>query len=76
MLRVPSAASAKAAGLLGADTGLSYLMQRGRCKGCQTPLSIVYPAVELSAAILFAFAGMHVGHEGELVIVLALISLL
>lgn len=36
----------------------------------------MYPAVELSAAILFAFAGMHVGHEGELVIVLALISLL
>ncbi|MCY7848727.1 A24 family peptidase [Bacillus haynesii] len=55
---------------------LSYLMQRGRCKGCQTPVSIVYPAVELSAAILFAFAGMRVGHQGELVIVLALISML
>ena len=36
----------------------------------------MYPAVELSAAILFAFAGMQVGHQGELVIVLALISLL
>ncbi|MCY7915590.1 prepilin peptidase [Bacillus haynesii] len=55
---------------------LSYLMQRGRCKGCQTPVSIVYPAVELSAAILFAFAGMRIGHQGELVIVLALISML
>ncbi|WP_307892160.1 prepilin peptidase [Bacillus swezeyi] len=55
---------------------LSYLFLQGRCRGCKSPVSIVYPAVELSAAMLFVLAGLRFGCQGELVIALALISLL
>jgi len=34
---------------------LSYLMQRGRCNGCQTKISLRYPSVELFTAIVSAF---------------------
>jgi leader peptidase (prepilin peptidase) / N-methyltransferase len=33
---------------------LSWLMLRGRCAGCQAPISKRYPAVELLTALLFA----------------------
>ena len=36
----------------------------------------MYPAVELAAALLFAFAYLRIGDPGELVIALFLISLL
>ncbi|ASB88062.1 Type 4 prepilin-like protein leader peptide-processing enzyme [Bacillus sonorensis] len=55
---------------------LSYILQRGKCRGCKRPVSIVYPAVELAAALLFAFAYLRIGDPGELVIALFLISLL
>lgn len=32
---------------------LSYLIQKGRCEFCKKKISIFYPALELSAAILF-----------------------
>ena len=31
---------------------LSYLILKGRCNGCKTPISIRYPIVELITAIL------------------------
>ena len=31
---------------------LSYVVLRGRCKSCQAPISLRYPAVELTAALL------------------------
>lgn len=34
---------------------VSYLMQRGRCNGCQTKISLRYPAVELFTAVISAF---------------------
>lgn len=55
---------------------LSYILQRGKCRGCKCSISIVYPAVELAAALLFPFAWLQVGGEGELVMALLLISLL
>ncbi len=33
---------------------LSYLLLRGRCRTCRTPIGRVYPAVELVTALLFA----------------------
>ncbi|MBP6310511.1 MAG: prepilin peptidase [Arenimonas sp.] len=33
---------------------LSFILLRGKCRSCQTPISIQYPLVELITAILFA----------------------
>jgi leader peptidase (prepilin peptidase) / N-methyltransferase len=33
---------------------VSWVALRGRCRGCQAPISAVYPAVELLTALLFA----------------------
>ena len=32
---------------------VSYLLLRGKCRGCQTAISRIYPAVELLTAVLF-----------------------
>ena len=32
---------------------ISWLIQKGRCKNCNTPISKRYPLIELSTAILF-----------------------
>lgn len=40
---------------------VSYLVLRGRCSECRTPISPRYPAVELITAGLFAFAALHHG---------------
>lgn len=34
---------------------VSYLIQRGRCNGCETKISVRYPAVELFTAAISAF---------------------
>lgn len=40
---------------------LSYLVLRGRCKGCQAPIAIRYPVVEAVSGILSAYAAWHFG---------------
>lgn len=40
---------------------LSYLILRGRCRSCQTKISILYPFVELITAFLFYFAFLKYG---------------
>ncbi|MGB0204587.1 MAG: prepilin peptidase [Neptuniibacter sp.] len=35
---------------------ISYLVLRGKCSGCKTPISIRYPSIELISAITVAFA--------------------
>lgn len=40
---------------------LSYLYLHGRCSQCRTPISARYPIVEISTAILSAFAIWHLG---------------
>ena len=40
---------------------LSYALLRGRCRHCQAPISLRYPMVELSSALLFGFCGWHWG---------------
>jgi leader peptidase (prepilin peptidase) / N-methyltransferase len=40
---------------------LSWLLLRGRCRRCRTPISIQYPLIELATALLWAFMAWHYG---------------
>ena len=44
---------------------LSYLVLRGRCRGCGTGISLQYPVVELVTAILFAACAWRFGASFE-----------
>jgi leader peptidase (prepilin peptidase) / N-methyltransferase len=54
---------------------LSYLLQKGKCRGCQSRISPIYPVFELLTGILFATALLFIGWSGELVVALTLISM-
>ncbi|GHH97186.1 prepilin peptidase [Neobacillus kokaensis] len=54
---------------------ISYLLQGGKCRGCQSRISPIYPIFELLTGILFAAAPYFVGWSGELVVALTLISM-
>ena len=43
----------------------SYLVLRGKCSQCAAPISMRYPAVELTCAALFAWCGWHWGSSWE-----------
>ncbi|MGP3559635.1 prepilin peptidase [Geobacillus sp. BK01] len=55
---------------------VSYVVQRGRCKGCGGRISPLYPAMELATAALFTAAPVWVGWGGRLIVAWTLISLL
>lgn len=40
---------------------LSWLMLRGRCRGCREPISILYPVVELATALLWGWMVLRHG---------------
>lgn len=44
---------------------LSFLLQKGRCKGCGTKISARYPAVELLTATCSAYVAWHYGFSWE-----------
>jgi prepilin signal peptidase PulO-like enzyme (type II secretory pathway) len=44
---------------------VSYLVLRGRCRGCGTSIGMVYPAVELLAALLVAACFLVFGFSGD-----------
>jgi leader peptidase (prepilin peptidase)/N-methyltransferase len=58
---------------------ISWLLLRGRCKGCSAPISARYPLIEALTGLLFAFAAWHFGFTaagfGALLFVAALIAL-
>ena len=58
---------------------ISWMLLRGRCKGCAAPIPIRYPLIEATTGLLFAFAAWHFGFTaaglGALVFVGALIAL-
>ncbi|MCX7166434.1 MAG: A24 family peptidase [Rhodocyclales bacterium] len=58
---------------------ISWLLLRGRCKGCTAPISFRYPLVEALTGLLFAFAVWHFGFTvaglGALVFIAALVAL-
>lgn len=55
---------------------ISYVVQKGKCRRCQTPISPIYPLMELISGILFVFAYIQVGWTAELLFALSFISLL
>ncbi|WP_391202189.1 prepilin peptidase [Psychrobacillus sp. L4] len=54
----------------------SYLFLRGKCRGCGTKIHWMYPVMELSTGILFAFAFVQLGFSKELIVAILFISLL
>jgi leader peptidase (prepilin peptidase)/N-methyltransferase len=58
---------------------ISWLLLRGRCKGCAVPISIRYPLVEAITGLLFAFAAWHFGYTaagfGAMLFIAALVAL-
>jgi leader peptidase (prepilin peptidase)/N-methyltransferase len=58
---------------------ISWLLLRGRCKGCSCRISLRYPLVELITGLLFALSAWHFGLGaaglGSLVLIGALIAL-
>lgn len=54
---------------------LSYLIQLGKCRGCKSRISPIYPTFELLTGLLFMTAPLVIGGSGELVVALTLISL-
>jgi leader peptidase (prepilin peptidase) / N-methyltransferase len=54
---------------------ISYMLQKGKCRDCQSRISPIYPVFELLTGILFATAPLVIGWSGELVVALTLISM-
>lgn len=54
---------------------ISFLLQKGKCRGCQSRISPIYPFFELLTGVLFATAPLVIGWSGELVVALTLISM-
>jgi leader peptidase (prepilin peptidase) / N-methyltransferase len=58
---------------------ISWLLLRGRCKGCTAPISLRYPLIEAVTGLLFALAAWHFGFTaaglGAVVLIAALLAL-
>src|SRR5699024_4407149 len=55
---------------------ISYIVQRGKCRHCQTHISLIYPFVEVMTGFLFMFCYITFGFEIELMTALFLVSML
>ncbi|WP_217586971.1 prepilin peptidase [Lentibacillus saliphilus] len=55
---------------------ISYIIQRQKCRYCHKNIAPLYPIVELSTGLLFAFSVRAIGLETELMTALLLIALL
>jgi leader peptidase (prepilin peptidase) / N-methyltransferase len=49
--------------------------QWGKCRGCESRISPIYPTMELLTGILFATSPLVIGWSGELVVAFTLISM-
>jgi leader peptidase (prepilin peptidase)/N-methyltransferase len=54
---------------------VSYLFLGGKCRGCKSRISPIYPIFELLTGLLFMTAPLVVGWSGGLVVALTLISM-
>ena len=54
----------------------SYVFLRGKCRGCGSKISPIYPFIELITGGLFALAYYMIGFQTELVVAILFISLL
>jgi leader peptidase (prepilin peptidase) / N-methyltransferase len=55
---------------------LSYLMLKGRCAGCQLPISFQYPLVEILTCAAGVFAALAFGVTGKACAIMALLWVL
>lgn len=55
---------------------ISFVFLRGKCRGCGTKISIVYPLMELITGALFALAFYYLGFSLELAVALLFVSML
>jgi leader peptidase (prepilin peptidase)/N-methyltransferase len=55
---------------------LGWLMLRGRCSACKSPISMRYPLVELATGALFAATGVEFGAQATTLLWCAAIALL
>jgi leader peptidase (prepilin peptidase)/N-methyltransferase len=54
----------------------SFVFLKGKCRGCGTKINWIYPAMELTTAVLFAFAYWKIGFSLELIVAILFISML
>jgi len=54
----------------------SFLFQKGKCRGCESRISFMYPFIELSTALLFVYSYLEIGFDLELITALIFISML
>lgn len=55
---------------------LSFIFQKGRCRNCQSSVSVKYPFFELTTACLFTISPLMVGWSKELLVAFVFLSLL
>lgn len=55
---------------------VSYILLRGKCRDCETTISVRYPLVELLTAVLFVILYRRLGVTFELFVFLVFVSLL
>ena len=55
---------------------VSYVVLRGRCSACKTPISMRYPLVELFTALLFGLVGWRLGPQPEALLWCGFVALL
>lgn len=55
---------------------LSFVFLKGKCRGCGTRISPIYPFMELLTGLLFAWAFLHFGFTMELAAALVFLSML
>lgn len=55
---------------------LSYVLQRGKCRHCNTTISPHHIWIEIAAGVLFSFSFYQIGWQLELMIALLFISML
>ncbi|UFT97928.1 A24 family peptidase [Radiobacillus kanasensis] len=55
---------------------LSFVIQSGKCRHCATPISKLYPLIEISTGFLFLFTYLHFGFQPTLLEGLLLVSLI
>ncbi|MFC6039739.1 prepilin peptidase [Paenisporosarcina macmurdoensis] len=54
----------------------SFVFLKGKCRGCGTKINWIYPVMELTTAVLFAFAYWKIGFSLELIVAILFISML
>ena len=55
---------------------VSFLLQQGKCRTCETRISPVYPLIEFATGFFYAFSYIHIGLQRELIVAIIFISLL